>query len=140
MYGAVWKNREEYQGVIMYPYNSYICKGCIISMCCSKACDRVMLTITTTLGDRYKVNPKGQVIRPDIKSEPSDNWIMLGIDHVKRNQFIPFAKLTPENIKDFKPWKNGKSQWTIRDLDHGTIRILRSNKYYGIKGMYFENN
>ena len=134
------KSYFNYQASDFKSYSSYICKGCIISMCCSKACNRVILTITTTFGDRFKVNPKGQIIRPDIKSEPSDNWIMLGIDHVKRNQFIPLAELTPENIKDFKPWKNGKSQWTVRDLDHGTIRILRSNKFYGIKGMYFTEN
>lgn len=118
----------------MYQYNSYICKECIIGMCCSKACNRVMLNIST-VEDRYKVNPRGQIIRINLmKFEPSDDWIMLGIDHVKRNQFIPFSKLTPENIKDFKTWKNGKPQWTVRDLDYGTIRGWGG----GIKRMYFE--
>ena len=123
----------------MYPYSSYICKGCIISMCCSEACDRVILNIITQQGKKYRVNPKGQIIG-GWELKPSDNWIMLGIDHVKRFEFIPFSELIPKNIEEFKTWKNGKSQWTVRDLDRGTIRKWGPVHLQGINSMYFDIN
>jgi len=107
-------------------------------MCCNKACNKVMLKIITPNGEKFNINPKGQIIRLDMKFDPSDSWKFLGIEHVKRNQFIPFDKLTPENIETFKTWKNGNPQWTVRDLDHGTTRVWWNTKYHGIKRMYFE--
>jgi len=116
----------------MHNYASYICKECLIGMCCHKACNKIMLNIITKHEDHFKVNPGSQIIRNHTR--PSDSWIFLGLSHIKRNEFISFERITPENINDFKTFKNGNPQWTVRDLDYGTIR----NWGGGIKSIYFE--
>lgn len=60
-------------------------------------------------------------------SNPSGDWLMLGIKHVKRNSFIPLTRITPELLETMDHanmlfYKNGKCQWTVRDRDHGTVR------------------
>jgi len=96
------------------------------------------LMLITAYGDYYQVNPKGEIIRMDIKGfEPSGGWIFLGLEHVKRNQFIPLADITPETVASFTTYKNGNPQWTVRDRDHGTMRTWGNTKYHGIKRVYF---
>ncbi|MGD2072131.1 MAG: hypothetical protein PVG65_01410 [Candidatus Thorarchaeota archaeon] len=99
-----------------------------------------MLNILTPYGDHYKVDKNGNIIRMDIKGfEASDTWKLLGVEHVKRNEFISFNEITPEFLKNFNPcWKNGNPQWTARDLDHGTVRIWGNTKYHGIKKLWFD--
>lgn len=58
---------------------------------------------------------------------PSGDWLMLGIKHVRRSCFIPLARITPElldtlDLAGMLSYKNGKCQWTVRDRDHGTVR------------------
>lgn len=57
--------------------------------------------------------------------KPSGNWKFKGFSHVKRNQFISLEWIRnhPEVINSDMFWyKNGKSQFVVRDLDYGTIR------------------
>jgi hypothetical protein len=99
-----------------------------------------MLNILTPYGDHYKVDNDGNIIRTDISGfKPSGDWKCLGLEHVKRNSFIPFDEITKEFLEDFNPcWKNGNPQWTVRDLDHGTTRSWGNTKYHGIKKLWFD--
>ena len=90
-----------------------------------------------TLHDAYRVNELGQIKRldqPDFR--PSDGWKMLGIQHVKRNAFIPFAELIAGRIPEPLLYKNGKPQWTVRDLDHGTTRVWGNTAHHGVSGIH----
>jgi hypothetical protein len=82
-----------------------------------------MLNFVTTYGKYYKVTPEGNIIRCDQKGfVPSGKWKFIGLSHVKRACLVPLAGITPENVKTFTTWKNGKPQWAVWDLDHGTMR------------------
>jgi hypothetical protein len=83
------------------------------------------------------VNERGQIYNENIP--PDDNWKMIGISHVKRSWFIPFSELF--EFLDAKPdilWKNGNPQWTVRDLDHGSVREWGNTRWHGIKSIWFE--
>jgi hypothetical protein len=99
-----------------------------------------MLNILTPYGMHYKADKNGNIIRMDIEGfEASANWKFLGLSHVKRNDFIPFELITPEFLKTFEPcWKNGNPQWTVRDLDYGTVREWGNTKYHGTKKLWFD--
>jgi len=85
-----------------------------------------MLYIRTQQGHQYHVNEKGEIIRLDMPGfKPSGGWLFLGLQHVKKNWFIPLSQLTPAMLQSLRPqllYKNGKPQWTARDRDHGTMR------------------
>lgn len=52
-------------------------------------------------------------------------WKFLGFSHIRRNEFISIQhiKENSELTKESSFWfKNGKSQFRARDLDHGTRR------------------
>jgi hypothetical protein len=92
--------------------------------------------------ETYLVNFKGQLCRrANTKTAYGfDNgWKFLGIEHVKRNEFIPFERIknwTTEQFKSFEwCYKNGNPQWTVRDLDHGSTRTWGNTKHHGIKYM-----
>jgi hypothetical protein len=54
-----------------------------------------MLNILTPYGNHYKVDDSGNIIRIDINGfKSSGNWKFLGLSHVKRNEFIPFDRIT----------------------------------------------
>ena len=91
-----------------------------------------MLYIRTQSGQQYHVNEKGEIIRLDCRFGPSSTWTMRGLRHVRKtNLFISFTEITPKLLHEMDPtlyatgqflYKNGKPQWTIDDLDHGTRR------------------
>jgi len=57
--------------------------------------------------------------------KPSGDWKFKGFYHMRRNEFISFEwiKAHPEVVNSNEFWyKNGKSQYKVRDLDHGTTR------------------
>lgn len=57
--------------------------------------------------------------------KPSGNWKFLGFSHIRKHDFISLSSLlkNPSTIKESPFWyKNGKSQYRVRDLDHGTVR------------------
>jgi hypothetical protein len=99
-----------------------------------------MMQITTPYGDRYLINQSnGDITRTDISGfKPSGQWRMLGIEHVNRRDFIPLKLLTPANVKKLTLlYKNGYPQYTVRDWDHGTVRVWGNTHYHGIKSITF---
>ena len=102
----------------------------------------MILNIVTPNGEHYKVSEKGGIYAgPHHIAFPSNDWQFLGITHVKRSAFIPLATLSPEMLKKIALlWKNGRPQWTVRDLDHGTMRTWGNTHYHGIKSLYFTEN
>lgn len=72
--------------------------------------------------------------------KPSGQWKLLGLEHVKRNEFIPFDALTPSLVESLElAYKNGNPQYTVRDLDHGTRRTWGNTKYHGVRNIRFES-
>lgn len=56
---------------------------------------------------------------------PSGEWKFQGFSHIRRRVIIPLSEIKahPDIIKSDDFWfKNGKSQFVVRDLDHGTTR------------------
>jgi hypothetical protein len=100
------------------------------------------LYLRTPHGDQYHIHENGDIQRLD--QHPSDQpwlnasgqWKLLGVQHVKRNEFIPLASLLtalPDELNGSSlRYKNGKPQWTVRDLDHGTTRVWGNTTYHGI--------
>jgi hypothetical protein len=98
-----------------------------------------MLHIRTPYGKEFEINKAGQIIRMDMEFTPSDDWKFLGISHVKRREFIAFTQLTPDVIKTLKlRYKNGKPQYTVIDLDHGTRREWGNTTAHGIQSLWFD--
>jgi hypothetical protein len=92
------------------------------------------LTVWTPYGDYYKVNEKGE-IKSNNLDDFSPDWKLLGIQHVKRNDFISLEFLFRGDIPPALTYKNGNPQWTIRDLDHGTVRVWGNTTVHGIRGI-----
>lgn len=96
------------------------------------------LMIVTPNNDRYTVTLKGEIIRmdqPDFK--PSGQWLFLGLEHVKRREFIPASAITPELLRELDlAYKNGNPQYTVRDFDHGSVRVWGNTQYHGVKSLY----
>jgi hypothetical protein len=94
-----------------------------------------MLYICTKYGNQYHVNDKAEITRLDqVGFQPSEQWHLLGIRHVKMtNLIIPFGDI-PRWLSENPPllYKNGNPQWTIIDMDHGTPRIWGNTKWHGI--------
>lgn len=57
--------------------------------------------------------------------QPSGNWKFKGFSHLRRNEIIPFSVIQKNQQitkKDSFWFKNGLSQYRVRDLDYGTTR------------------
>ncbi len=101
------------------------------------------LYIRTPYGNQYHVHENGAIQRLDMYppdkpfSTENTGWTMQGLQHVKNREYIPLAELFKGKIPDeihgsSLHYKNGNPQWTVRDLDHGTIREWGNTKYHGI--------
>jgi hypothetical protein len=99
------------------------------------------LFIRTPYGNEFYINDRGEISQVDKETgllrEPSGQWIFLGLQHVRKREFIPFAALREnfrEGMRQASPlkFKNGSPQYTVRDLDHGTIREWGNTKYHGV--------
>jgi hypothetical protein len=96
-----------------------------------------MLNFSTPYGKYYKVNSKGHIYYDGLK--PSGQWLFLGLQRVNSNEVIPFAKITPELLKTLQVhYKNGRPRYTVRDLDHGTVRVWGNTHYHGVGAIWFE--
>lgn len=79
------------------------------------------LKIITMSGKVFTINNTGQI---KVDSAFSKAWTIKGITHVKKNWFIPFNELTSKTIGNIPLlYKNGRPQFTIVDIDHGTTRV-----------------
>lgn len=75
------------------------------------------MTMTTERGTTYKITPKGEIVRLDIKGfEPSGQWLLVGIRNPDTGIMIPFKDLFTKMPKDV-------FEWEIIDYDHGTKRV-----------------
>ena len=92
------------------------------------------LYIRTPYGNEYHVLENGNIQRLDGMHVANDGWRILGIQHVRRNEFIPLSTLLHTQILGAIPrlYKNGKPQWTVVDMDHGTKRVWGNTQYHGI--------
>ena len=85
-----------------------------------------MLGIHGGQGEYYSVDAQGRIGRPEINMAPSGQWIALAL--VRRCNFgvvetIPFEHWAARLETTIKwAYKNGKPRYTLRDLDHGTVR------------------
>lgn len=87
----------------------------------------------TPRGDGYTVDADGNITRHDRPGiEPSGQWRFLGLQHVKRREFIPFADLPARLAGLDLRYKNGKPQYTVRDFDHGSVRTWGNTQYRGV--------
>jgi len=95
------------------------------------------LYLKTKYGSEYQIAANGDITRLDICDfKPSGDWKMIGIEHVKRRDFIALRYLIDGRFPlDNLLYKNGNPQWTVRDKDHGTIRTWGNTKYHGIAVM-----
>ena len=95
-----------------------------------------VLYLRTPYGSQYHIWENGNIKRLDQRDfVPSGDWTMLGIEHVKKSRFIPLADLfqsVPANLL----YKNGKPQWTVRDLDHGSQRSWGNTRAHGVYLLY----
>ena len=86
--------------------------------------------LATDRNEFYEITENGQICKGPNNVQPSDNWKMLGI--VRRNNFghviesIGFERLSRMSSNEINSidWKrkNGTSKWSLRDLDHGSMR------------------
>jgi hypothetical protein len=92
------------------------------------------LYLATKYGHQYHIHDGGQIERLDGQYGPSSTWIMRGIRHVRRStEFYPFEALTAELLASLTLlYKNGKPQYTVCDVDHGTHREWGNTAYHGI--------
>lgn len=98
---------------------------------------QILFEITTPYGATYQINEAGEISNNGLN--PSGNWKIKGIEHVRRSEFIPFSEMTKEKIESLDLlYKNGNPQWTVRDLDHGTVRTWGNTIWHGIKSIYFK--
>jgi len=88
--------------------------------------------LTTPYGAVYYIHDNGNIERDDMPGKPSGQWTMLGLKHVALQQFIPFKDLEAKLPELTLKYKNGKPQYTVRDLDHGTMREWGNTKYHGV--------
>jgi hypothetical protein len=92
--------------------------------------------LATPYGAYYTIMDGGEIQRDDGANRASEQWRILGIQHVKRREFIPFADLA-RRLPDLElRYKNGAPQWTVRDFDHGTMRVWGNTHAHGIKHLY----
>ena len=90
------------------------------------------LYIRTQSGHQYHVLDTGDIVRLDIEGfQPSGQWKMQGIRHCKRTRDVLTLGTIRRAFGPSEVWptkrpellyKNGKPQWRMIDLDHGTTR------------------
>ncbi len=97
----------------------------------------IKIILTKPNGDIYHITNNAEIIRTDIPGfKPSGQWLLKGIEHVKRNEFIPFSSITKEKLENITLlYKNGNPQWTVRDSDHGTTRTWGNTTSHGINSI-----
>lgn len=81
--------------------------------------------------DRYGIEPHF-----------SGQWKFLALRHVKRNQSISLGMIVTDptilNRIEMK-YKNGHPQWTVLDLDYGTVRMWGNTNVHGISSIRIDS-
>jgi hypothetical protein len=101
--------------------------------------EKIAFRLSTPYGNHYHVTTSGNIIRLDQPDfVPSGQWSFLGLQHVKRSEFIPFADVVRMVANGTLPalsYKNGNPQFTVRDFDHGSVRVWGNTKYHGVRSL-----
>jgi hypothetical protein len=89
----------------------------------------------TNRGDTYRLTAEGLIFGgPNHISAPSDQWRAVKLMHVVKTRWtldIVHTLTTSDGWEIYKRnerFKNGRSQWTLVDIDHGTTRIWASKR------------
>jgi hypothetical protein len=86
-------------------------------------------------GRAYLIHANGYIQRADMPHTPGPGWQLLGLQHVKRAEFVPVAELLAGKIPAPLLYDNGRPQWTGRDLDHGTTREWGNTHSHGVSSV-----
>lgn len=105
--------------------------------------ENVALRFSTPHGDYFDVTTSGNIVRLDQPDfVPSGQWRFLGLQHVQRSLFIPFAEVVRMLADGTLPnlaFKNGKPQFTVRDFDHGSVRVWGNTRHHGVRSVSKKN-
>jgi hypothetical protein len=92
-------------------------------------------SLYTDRGETYKLDAQGRIFGgPNHISAPSDSWRAVKLIHVVKTRWIldiVHVLTTSDGWEIYKRnerFKNGCSQWTLVDNDHGTTRIWASER------------
>lgn len=97
--------------------------------------------IYTPYGNKYVVDLEtGNITHFRWSESPvfSGGWKFKGIQHVKKSEFISLEtiKNNPKILDEINlTYKNGNPQYTVRDVDHGTVREWGNTKHHGISSI-----
>jgi hypothetical protein len=86
---------------------------------------KAMIMIIYTTRESYPVQLKTGYITRDGSKDFSGGWKFVSFRHVKRNEWVSLKKIQDDpTILERIDWlyKNGRGQFTVRDVDHGTTR------------------
>ena len=96
-----------------------------------------MKTFTIYYGGEYMLaDETGRISRPEIGLGFSDTWRITGAERLNNFGRVvesvnwEILKASVEDGSILWWHANGKQQWFVRDLDHGTNRVWRSPKHY----------
>lgn len=102
------------------------------------------LHITTPYGRHYVVDSERNFIKSENGTfSPDGTWKMLGVERIgpfNTLRFIPFNVfwgMVEEGRVEWK-FKNGKPRYTVRDLDHGTMRVWGNWNCHGVRSAWVE--
>jgi hypothetical protein len=79
--------------------------------------------------------------RPEIGMKPCGDWLLRGLVRLnnfgRQAEFVPWGRVFDVfgNGRDLR-YKNGKPQWFVADVDHGTPRIIME----GVRCVYGDTN
>lgn len=99
-----------------------------------------VLSFSTKAGAFYNVYSNGAIERLDQPGTIYNDWLFLGIEHVRIRAFIPLSELLKGKIPERMTYLNGNPQWTVRDRDHGTMRTWGNTKHHGIRALSLVRN
>lgn len=103
--------------------------------------DDPRIEITTPFGETYIIHRNGNIERCSVPGLlPSGHWKFLGLVCLRPTYFVPFEKITQKWMEANRPgllFKNGKPRWTVRDLDHGTVREWGNTEFHGVRSIRF---
>lgn len=92
------------------------------------------LHIQTPYGDSYTIRENdGAISRDDGQWGYSGNWLLLGfVTTSGKRRFIPLNEIFRNGIPEPLRFKNRNPRYTVRDMDHGTMREWGNTQYHGI--------
>lgn len=94
--------------------------------------------LRTKYGDAYYIHTDGAIERCDKQNHPSTSWMFKALMSVRgttvatMDTLMDWYRDNEHADKDFMFYKNGKPKFTVKDCDHGTVRVWGNTDYHGI--------